>query len=42
MVAEQAGGQFDPAAIEAFLALESTFSRISIQLADESSAPSIS
>lgn len=42
MVSEQAGRQFDPAAIEAFLALESTFSRISIQLADDTSAPSVS
>jgi len=42
MVSEQAGGQFDPAAIEAFLALESTFNRISVQLADENSSPSIS
>jgi putative two-component system response regulator len=42
MVSEQAGCHFDPAAIEAFLALESTFGRISVQLADETSAPSIS
>src|SRR5574343_1753770 len=42
MVIEQAGGQFDPAAIEAFIALESSFEGISVQLADEHSAPSIS
>jgi putative two-component system response regulator len=42
MVCEQVGRQFDPAAIEAFLALESTFSRISVQLADDASNPSIS
>ena len=39
MLVERSGRQFDPAAIEAFVALEAEFNRIATQLADETQDP---